>query len=323
MQKRFWLVIVMVVVVLFSTTLASANGGPHGDYTATTDSCAGCHRTHTAAGPRLLISNSTQNLCMSCHGSSAVGANTNVEDGIYLSTRDDSVANEDHGAANTSDGSSLLGGGFLFFEGQGVTSLHDMEGAGNTLEAWGNGVDRGLTAPIADLSFSCASCHDPHGSSNYRIIKTQVNGVAVSVQQVDEGAKDYDTEQWGAGTSVLCAACHSAYHETAADVGHDVLAQNFGGGFTHRVDMPYSYRGNDNPETIGFTDSLGTTVQVPLAESGTGDAVVCMTCHFPHGSSAAMEGNANGSGLPGETSATDSALLRLDNRAVCMACHQK
>ena len=28
-------------------------------------------------------------------------------------------------------------------------------------------------------------------------------------------------------------------------------------------------------------------------------------------------------GLPGETSATDSALLRIDNRGVCEVCHQK
>jgi hypothetical protein len=257
-------------------------------------------------------------LCISCHGSSAQGANTNVEDGFYLSTRDDTVADEDHGAANTPDGSPLLGGGFINYQGSSVTSSH----AGSLL-AWGNGVDRGSTAAISDPEFSCASCHDPHGSPNYRILKTEVNGITIEVDQVDEDAKDYDTEQWGAGTSNLCAACHSAYHETAANVGSDTGAQDFGGGFTHRVDMPYHYRNNANPETVGFTDSSGTNVRVPLAQSGGGDYVVCMTCHLPHGSSATMIGNADGGGLPGETAGDDSALLRLDNRSVCQACHQK
>ena len=43
----------------------------------------------------------------------------------------------------------------------------------------------------------------------------------------------------------------------------------------------------------------------------------------PHGSSAAMTGITDGAGLPGETSATDSALLRLENRGICEVCHQK
>jgi len=67
---------------------------------------------------------------------------------------------------------------------------------------------------------------------------------------------------------------------------------------------------------------------LPLAESGTNNTVACQTCHLPHGSSAAMTGIANGGPtgagtVPGDTTATDSALLRLDNRAVCEVCHQK
>jgi predicted CXXCH cytochrome family protein len=322
-MKKYILIIISVLLVFGSRSLVSANGGPHGGYTATTDACAGCHRTHTATGPRLLISNSTYGLCISCHGSTAAGANTNVEDGIYLSSRDDTVANEDHGAANTPDGSPLLGGGFNYYQGSQVTSRHDMSGDPSELLAWGNDVARGSTAAITDPEFSCASCHDPHGSTNYRLIKTEVNGTPVQVNQVDEGAKDYDTEHWDAGTSMLCAACHRAYHETAAGVGSDVDVQQFGGGFTHRVDMPYHYKNNDNPENVGFTDDSGVTVRVPLAQSGTSDIVVCMTCHIPHGSASVMFGNAAGSGLPGETAADDSALLRLDNRGVCQACHQK
>jgi hypothetical protein len=239
-----------------------------------------------------------------------------VDDGLYLSSRDDSAGDGNEGAANTPDNAPLLGGGFVNFRGMAITSAHDP--SGSEVAAWGNGVARGITADLAE-GLTCASCHDPHGSPNYRIIQETVNGNPVAVQQVDEGAKDYDTEQWGTGTSSLCAACHGAYHQTAAGQG----SSPDGGTYTHRVDMSYSYGANANPETVGLG---GLTL--PLAESGTNDLVVCMTCHLPHGSSAQMAGIADGgpSGgdtLPGNTTATDSALLRLENRAVCQVCHQK
>ena len=308
MKKSLVVIPAVIIVAILGISLVSANGGPHGDYTATTDSCAGCHRTHTATGPKLLVSNSTYNLCMSCHGSSGAGANTNVDDGEYLET-----------------GDALLGGGFTYYAGELTTSAHDMIGDENTNVAWGNDVARGIGAAISDVEFSCASCHDPHGSGNYRILNEVVNGIEISIDPFDEAGKDYHTEQWGSGTSELCAACHSAYHETEIGVGSDSEPQDFEGGFTHRVDMAYEYGGNVNPETVGFTDPYDNTitVRVPLAESGTNDRVVCMTCHLPHGSSATMLGITDSGALPGETSANDSALLRLDNRAVCQACHQK
>jgi len=326
-MRKWFLVLVLVSSLAVATAgVALANGGPHGGYTATTDGCAGCHRTHTASGPNLVVNNSTYDLCMTCHGAAGAGANTNVDDGYYLSSRDDGQGDGNHGAANTPDMAALLGGGFVNYQGLPVTSIHTPDGADD--QAWGNGVARGMMASLAEGGLSCASCHDPHGSNNYRILNETVNGVAVSVAQVDEGAanKDYDTEQWGTGTSNLCAACHSAYHVTRVGSGTDNTDNGLGnvdyGGdistFAHRVDMPYGYGGNNNPETIGMDGYY-----LPLAESTVNDMVVCMTCHLPHGTSAEMSGIAAGAGLPGNTSATDSALLRLDNRGTCEVCHQK
>lgn len=311
MRRVFLIGLLLVGALLAAGSLASANGGPHGGYTASTDACAGCHRAHTANGPKLLTDSSTYDLCMSCHGAAATGANTNVADGLYIASRDDNAGDRNEGAANTADHGNLLGGGFDNYQGEPVTSAHNPDGT--VTAAWGNGVARGSTADL-ETGLDCASCHDPHGSSNYRILCETINGQAVSVEPVDESAKDYDSEQWGTGTSQVCAACHGAYHQTAEDQG-SLLS---GGSYTHRVDMPYSYGGNVNPETVGLA---GYTL--PLAQSGDGDLVVCMTCHLPHGSSAQMAGITNGDGLPGETSSTDSALLRLDNRGVCQVCHQK
>ena len=307
MKRLLLMTLLLAGLILFNVSLASANGGPHGGFTPMTDACAGCHRAHTATNPNLLMVN-TDALCASCHGSTATGANTNVDDGLYLSSRDDGAGDYDHGAALTPDNASLLGGGFVNYQGAAVTSSHSIDGTATA--AWGNGVNRGVTGALAE-GMTCASCHDPHGSSNYRIINETINGVPVTVAQVDEAAKDYDSEQWGAGTSAMCAACHGAYHRTNPNQGSTLD----NGTYTHRIDMPFSYMGNDNPETVGYAGYF-----LPLAETNT---VVCMTCHLPHGSSAAMTGVADGAGLPGETAATDSALLRLDNRGVCEVCHQK
>ncbi len=47
---------------------AQANGGPHGDYIATTGACAGCHRTHTGNNARLLPTAANDNaFCFACH----------------------------------------------------------------------------------------------------------------------------------------------------------------------------------------------------------------------------------------------------------------
>ena len=79
--------------------------------------------------------------------------------------------------------------------------------------------------------------------------------------------------------------------------------------------------GTNNPETTGLG---GYTL--PLAETGVSDRVVCMTCHRPHGTAAAMTGFADPAydppGTLGPIPAGDSSLLRLDNRGVCQVCHQ-
>ncbi len=333
-MKKFLLVAIMILALpLVTSGAALANGGPHdgGYYANATDACAECHQPNAASALGLLVQDSTYAYCMSCHGSAGAGANTNVEDGFYLSSRDDSPDGEDDdmGAANTPDNAPLLGGGFAFYNGVAVTSSH--EPTGTTAAAWGNDGVRGVTADLTAGNLTCDSCHNPHGSSNYRMIRETLNGVVVNAAQVDEGTanKDYDTEQWGTGMSTICAACHGAYHQTAAGTGSDA-AMVASGGYTHRIDMPWNGdagtdpligMGTANPETVGFGGFF-----LPLAETSVNDTVVCMTCHLPHGTAAMMVGFADPAfdptGPQGPIAAGDSSLLRLDNRGVCVVCHQ-
>src|SRR3972149_2226093 len=69
-------------------TTAYATGGPHGEYTASTDNCAGCHRSHTALGTKLLkdaaaaTGQRALNLCKFCHNGS--GSALDVMDGVRI-----------------------------------------------------------------------------------------------------------------------------------------------------------------------------------------------------------------------------------------------
>jgi predicted CXXCH cytochrome family protein len=89
--RRFWFLLAGAALWLFLFVIpALADGGPHmvlvnsGSSTLTADSCAGCHRAHTAQGEFLLKASSEEALCLSCHGSSSNGATTNVELGVQF-----------------------------------------------------------------------------------------------------------------------------------------------------------------------------------------------------------------------------------------------
>ena len=279
----FFVIIPLLAIVRVS--VVSANGGPHDGTIADSTNCALCHRSNTISDVQQMPMQEVTTLCLSCHGT-GLGANTNVVDGIYIAGNDNH--RYDEGVINTPDGAPLLGGGFVTYLGKPVSSSH---GTFNE-----NSSTRGN---ITAHSINCISCHNPHGSANYRGLREHINGHMVAVAQVDEGLqKDYDTENWGQDVDSLCIACHDGYD---SDSNRAIPNRH-----THRVGMSYSDGHNKNPETIGYKN-----YHLPLAESGAGDVVVCMTCHLPHGTSATMS---NGN---------DSNLLRLDNSGVCQVCHQK
>ncbi|MDE3095366.1 MAG: hypothetical protein KGK07_05100 [Chloroflexota bacterium] len=146
---------------------ASANNGPHGNYTLTTAACAGCHRAHTAVGTDLLKETNVYALCTTCHAGSV---STDVVHGFQ-----------------TGSGLPLNGGGFEQANNKPVTSSHIVAGmpvsgtpASGAGTAWGS--QNGDNIPVGDLgvgvqgTLECTSCHNPHGSTNYRILKDASNG---------------------------------------------------------------------------------------------------------------------------------------------------
>ncbi len=175
-----------------------ADGGPHimttnsGTGTAglTADSCAGCHRAHTATAAGLLNTELPE-LCLNCHDGTK--ATTDVLNGVqYTSVGSTSVLGalrgggfeyaliDSNNAARVSytSGTAVrnIGHVQVLASAQKVTSTHG--GTGGVLSAgWGNGTVWGngaVTAGVgATVALECASCHNPHGNGQYRILQTK------------------------------------------------------------------------------------------------------------------------------------------------------
>jgi len=337
-----WIVLLFsatLFLVFVSVTNVRANAGPHGGYTAATAACAGCHRAHTAAAAGLLV-DSVPNLCFTCHGSAATGADTNVTDGLYEGT----------------GGGNLLAGGFTNYQGAPVSSTHSVNGTWQN--AWGSGTTWsstydcagchtaegiGLWGPEFQISptgwptypgrgqnimmdLTCTSCHDPHGGRNYRALQQRLHPPTLQQQDPpgyvlvtsnEVGGQNpnqpgyvpnYVDPKYKLGLGDWCTGCHFTYHQT---VSVNPFNAEDGQGLVIR------YRHAMNA-------TLGTlTTALPLEDlSGNGssadDQLFCLSCHFAHGS------NVSATGLAANVAPTnDSALLRLDNRGVCEECHKK
>jgi predicted CXXCH cytochrome family protein len=338
----------LIALVAVAVPLVSANAGPHGNYSAITDACAGCHRAHTAPARPLLVEDEPA-LCLSCHGAAATAANTNVEDGLY--------SNRSGVAGLGNYGDPLHGGGFVRWQSYYsdtatlVTTTSKHAGAftgGNTaVGSWGLLTTTGSitgTAGVQGASinggFACSSCHNPHGNTNWRMLNTNINGMTVTVMASSgiSGSPPITSpvsapytglnHNYGSGIASFCEACHPAYHSTRYD---DVLNKHAGERESTRATTQATYA------TMQFTgyQGYGDTRPYPLPPADTnGDGNVrgltCLTCHTAHGTSASMTGFAalvpnspQGLSYPGHSPTGDSALLRLPNRGVCEVCHRK
>ncbi len=196
-MKRIALLLAAAVAVAIVLTpgIAFANFAIHGGYTKDTASCAGCHRAHTSFSSvtwtdnsdgvsqrsALLVSNATKmyEFCFACHGNDAQGAETNVEGGQYKGT----LYGTPNGQLNGG-----FAGDFSIISGMAKTSDHIIDGSWGAYGGgnFGDPNPANATGDIPghrkgtgnEIIMTCASCHDPHGSSNYRLLADTVNGIA-------------------------------------------------------------------------------------------------------------------------------------------------
>jgi predicted CXXCH cytochrome family protein len=309
---------------------ASADNGPHmAGAGLVADTCAGCHRAHTAKAPYLLKASQEQ-LCFTCHGSAAGGANNDVEEGVGYSEHNRSTPT-----------GALRGGGFKFAlidsghpegekesrvipalsAGQPTTSSHSINSSEQI--AWGNGEISATPNYGKDIDLSCGNCHDPHGNGQYRILRPMPTDAVERPHGSTEGdieipdttTKTYTTSNyWLPGDESApqfryriaewCTTCHTRY-----------LAGS-GSYKTDSGDAVFTYRHRSFYDEASYP---------PAGKSRRPD---CIQCHVAHGSNASMGERSSavtfpdGSGAagPGEG---DSRLLRVNNRGTCQLCHEK
>jgi predicted CXXCH cytochrome family protein len=281
--KRFSLVALLALVVVLGTASAAfANFGPHGGYATDTDACAGCHRAHTSystlgwtdqqGGDRttaLLVSNASSmtEFCYACHGNAAPGAGTNVQSGVFDSGPTTAGGATPNGTTTFSKSFStanapLNGGGFEKVGGTGgsaIQSSHMMDPStsntalSNILIKWGN-------ANLAPMSnFTCTDCHDPHGSTNYRLLKDQLAGAGDMTNFVISNEKNFPVTGFrrgpdgvtdiadyvpnytsayyaksaaNKGISAWCAGCHTVYNNEAGGLTGANSTYDYAGGTT-------------------------------------------------------------------------------------------
>ncbi len=310
--KATRLVAACAVSALLGAAPASADNGPHVKGAGLVpDTCAACHRAHTAQAPMLLKEPQT-GLCYTCHGSAATGASTDVEDGVGYS-----------GAGHSGSKGGLRGGGFEYAliasgnpsgngyvgeipvrsSGAAVSSTHSVNESDQT--AWGNGPISATASYGKTIPLRCGSCHDPHGNGNYRILRPipEESGAATGVTIPDAASKVYTTDNYWvvedeeapgfiANISAWCATCHTRYLAPGKSARTD------------SGDAVYAYRHRTNQTSQGTP--------------------TCIQCHVAHGSNASMGTYSSAVPNPDGTPAgSDSTLLRIDNRGVCQMCHNK
>jgi predicted CXXCH cytochrome family protein len=405
-KKINWILIaVALLAVVLAPALAFADNGPHGGYVADTDMCAQCHRAHTAPSSitwtdnqgaqknALLLTDSQQGylFCLACHDDASQGADTNVMGGVYQGTAYGTPGADLISGAFGSVGATL--GAVFDQHGAAVTSQHLITGAAwgayggglygetsETITARGTLVD--LPGTGNHIVMTCTTCHDPHGSSNYRILKDVVNGVTVGGYDGSATGTDpfghaysaqnpkpnpyvisnepgfpqggfllhksyagiytpnYTTANYAIpsaaskGMTAWCTGCHTTYNSTTSAYDSEGIGSVAVDRHRHPMNVPLSnYAGT---ATLTADVSLGLPLDHPTSEQAggkaytTGDWIECLTCHNAHGSTATMSGWAD-LGAPSTVDVVgdrgvmpvDSNLLKMNNRGVCEACHNK
>lgn len=185
---------------------------PHGGFARETSTCQVCHRTHLGEAPRLMRAESATALCLTCHDGS--GSKYDVLDGQIRGS---------DGVSGTADGTVESPAGAFGQAG----AVYDPQSPTHTRITAQHSIGAAVSnAPGSGGSYSgelgCISCHNPHGTSNYRILKRVNNRFLVTVPAlattVNPATGEEQTAYFG---SYNPAASGTVVSSTAGDTNND------------------------------------------------------------------------------------------------------
>jgi predicted CXXCH cytochrome family protein len=312
MKKLLLALLLGGLLVLALVTVASADNGPHGGFTATTDSCAGCHRAHTAQfGSNALLITDPEDLCMSCHGGGA-GAFTNVANGVYGS------------GSEGAPGNPLFGGGFtnalmatawsgattenpaFNATSRPTTSTHAVGAAG---AIWGSGANNSANGQMV---LECTSCHDPHGNAGWDTSTTPDTRVASYrlLRWQPQGSSGYTAPtasvNWSGGAFPANDATTPVsgwlVPDNFATLGQEWYTLGTSGRFAVG---DYMAGNTNNVYNVRNTAAPGTTTFIPAAVNS---AYFCAQCHDRYLNNTRLRNAGDISAYCGKPSASTSTL---------------
>jgi predicted CXXCH cytochrome family protein len=307
MKKLLQTTLSLLLVVALSQTASAQKFHDEGAL-----KCSGCHTIHyseegadpagaAAGGPfkHLLKDDSTTDLCLSCHD--AAGSQATF---AWAGSTPPKIM-----GAVTND---LPGGNFT---GPAVTA-----GKGHSLDTTAFAAANLASSPggaFSSTGFSCADCHDPHGSNSasfeYRNLLKTVNGVTLTAAEIagadaEEAtlvtagaAADQNADAFAAGNHNVykgemgkwCGACHSnpdnagtGFHGTVvtdSDVGDNTDWIRHPTGTALTGPFATNYGANYNPSYPMVTTAAGATTASNWAIVAAESKVFCLSCHAAHG----------------------------------------
>jgi hypothetical protein len=116
------------------------------------------------------------------------------------------------------------------------TSAHSVDGS--PVDMWGAGADGTAGTGKADVELTCASCHDPHGNGQYRILKPTPDGVVANptvaaVKLNDATVKSYTTTTaaggYGVNAEVAADVAEVPLNSDGSVLNYDVATRTYNG----------------------------------------------------------------------------------------------
>lgn len=281
------------------------DANPHGNYWDNPQLCQNCHAAHFGSGPKLILQDGSTRLCITCHDGSQSkydvlrGEFKGADGGLYQS----------------------IAGPYGNLEGVTVeqvyspTSRHDLDIY--LYAATGNNIE---DIDVADSHLSCASCHDPHGTENYRNLRENMHvsldpsvpPIKTEAYAVTNATSEKTTYVQGAVE--FCGSCHSDFNQGAgaSEVARTVTAQP-GMQLSSASLQKYMHPVNINAQ---YVTSSGYQVPVPTNLPFENGKIICQTCHFTHGT-LNTGSHVRRDGFP------STVLKRYNETVGCEDCHDK